>query len=301
MIKDIDFLLEESENFCILPWIHTYAGDSKFSLCKHNNQSMGKIYGKSKVSTLINSKKYKKIRNNMIEDLPVKGCANCPKRSKYNNLYKETCSELVEDTLFDGTLEDFQVVYWEQTEWDLFTEYMDAVKQVNFYKDDIIARAEHKELLQYWVESNLVEDVSLNYLSRLKEIDFEAIDYLAKIPNVNITVYASTDKTVISNIKKINKDAPGVSISIAPDCLENFPEQLETMYLAGAVDLLQPINLEFLSSCQHNGINRLSKDKYLQCWNKFNSVFTADEISNKIFLDTLKQLAEYTQSHDNRN
>lgn len=76
----------KSDTFCPLPWMHLYVGtDGNVLPCCVSDQSipMGNILTTS-IENIINSKKFIKIRNNMLNDLKSPECAFCYDQEKNN-------------------------------------------------------------------------------------------------------------------------------------------------------------------------------------------------------------------------
>lgn len=122
-MKNPDYLVKESKHFCILPWIHFHAWPDKqvMPCCVADSQfPVSKIEDGSTILDMMNSDAYKKMRLAMINDEPWEACKRCYKleeigtwtmRNSQNKQRGEQYIDLVEDTLEDGGLEEFNMKY----------------------------------------------------------------------------------------------------------------------------------------------------------------------------------------------
>jgi MoaA/NifB/PqqE/SkfB family radical SAM enzyme len=113
--------ISESKKFCILPWVHLHVmPDSTITPCcisPYNN-----IYGdgnKQSLKEILNSEKFKLLRNNMLHNIPSEGCQRCYELedSGFISLRNEMNTGLAEylpvikDTLEDGSIKEISLKY----------------------------------------------------------------------------------------------------------------------------------------------------------------------------------------------
>ena len=115
--------LVESKHFCMIPWIHMHAfpdgraypcclGESHLPIGNFKDNTMREVW---------NGTPYKTMRKNMLEDKPCKECARCYEQeengffSMRNSANKNFGQHigLVDQTLEDGTFEDFKLRYYD--------------------------------------------------------------------------------------------------------------------------------------------------------------------------------------------
>ena len=117
------FRLVESENFCMLPWIHLHAwpDGSAFPCCLAKAAHPVGNFKQKTMREIWNDTDMREIRRNMLEDKPSRQCEDCYEQeaagfaSMRNNSNKAfgQHQDLVEQTLPDGTSPDMKLHYWD--------------------------------------------------------------------------------------------------------------------------------------------------------------------------------------------
>ncbi len=121
-MKDIDYLVNESKNFCILPWIHFHSWpDGRVMPCcvADSNSPVSKIEKDTSIIEMMNSDEYKKMRLAMLNDEPVEICKRCYDLEKVGVFTlreghkgnAKNSKDLVLDTNPDGSINDLQMKY----------------------------------------------------------------------------------------------------------------------------------------------------------------------------------------------
>lgn len=116
-------LIEESKTFCIYPWIHLHAWPTgaAYPCCMSSHE--GKL-GNTKENTLEeiwNSNEMKTLRKNMLTNQPSKACERCYEQEEAGffsgrlsaNKHHGHHIARTEETLEDGTFNDFSMTYWD--------------------------------------------------------------------------------------------------------------------------------------------------------------------------------------------
>ena len=117
------YRLTESENFCMLPWIHLHAWpDGRAYPCclGRANHPIGNFKEKS-MREIWNDEPMRAMRRNMLEDKPCLECGDCYEQeaagftSMRNNSNKSFGHHVAEidHTLPDGSLTDMKLHYWD--------------------------------------------------------------------------------------------------------------------------------------------------------------------------------------------
>ena len=115
--------LTKSDVFCMIPWIHMHAfpdgraypcclGDDKYPIGNFKQDTM---------ETVWNQDAYKTMRKNMLEEKPCKECTKCyeQEQSGFVSMRNSTNKNfghhinIVDQTLPDGTFEDFKLRYYD--------------------------------------------------------------------------------------------------------------------------------------------------------------------------------------------
>ena len=117
------FLLTGSKNFCIYPWIHlhAYPTGEAYPCCM---AAMNHPVGNVKTHTLKqvwNSSAQRQIRINMLNEQPSMACTKCYEQEESGffsgrisaNKHHGKHINRVKETLADGTLEKFEMTYWD--------------------------------------------------------------------------------------------------------------------------------------------------------------------------------------------
>jgi len=116
-------LLRDSKTFCIYPWIHlhTYPTGATYPCC---HAEMQHSVGSTKTNTMKeiwNSDKQKELRVNMLNDVESAVCVRCYEQEASGfftgrqsaNKHHGHHIKIVEETKEDGTLDKFQMSYWD--------------------------------------------------------------------------------------------------------------------------------------------------------------------------------------------
>jgi len=113
-------LLENSKTFCMFPWLHLYVSPKgKVYPCCTTDQSdsLGDIR-ENTLEEIFNNDKTKELRYNMAKGIPSKICSMCYKAEETNSdsyrnyskvLFKHRFDEVVENTMADGTVNEFKM------------------------------------------------------------------------------------------------------------------------------------------------------------------------------------------------
>ncbi len=117
------FLLSESKNFCIYPWIHMHAWPTGEAYpCCHATHSP--VYGDTKKETLAeiwNGDKMKQLRQDMLNDTANETCRKCHEQEDSGffsgrqsaNKHHGHHIDRVHRTDADGTFNEFEMTYWD--------------------------------------------------------------------------------------------------------------------------------------------------------------------------------------------
>ena len=118
------FLLRESKTFCMYPWIHLHAYPTGEAYpCCHAEMAAGSI-GNCRDNTLKeiwNSDRQKQLRKDMLTETPNPICGRCYEQDdsgffsgrKSANKHHGHHIKKIENTQPDGTVDDFEMVYWD--------------------------------------------------------------------------------------------------------------------------------------------------------------------------------------------
>jgi organic radical activating enzyme len=117
------FLLSESKNFCIYPWIHLHAWPTGEAYpCCHATHSP--VYGNTKTKTLAeiwNGTEMRQLRQDMLNDTPNETCRKCHEQEdsgffsgrRSANKHHGHLIDRVHRTNSDGSFDEFQMTYWD--------------------------------------------------------------------------------------------------------------------------------------------------------------------------------------------
>ena len=120
-----DFLLKESQVFCMLPWVHLYMNpDGMSHPCCFTNFSVTEPLGNCNTTSLQdiwNSKGMRQLRNDMLNGIPSKSCNKCYEQEKFGfvslrksaNRHHGHHIPIIEETNLDGSLDRFEMRYWD--------------------------------------------------------------------------------------------------------------------------------------------------------------------------------------------
>jgi MoaA/NifB/PqqE/SkfB family radical SAM enzyme len=117
------FLLSESKNFCIYPWIHMHAWPTGEAYpCCHATHSP--VYGntrKEPLSDVWNGTRMRQLRQDMLSDTPNETCRKCHEQEDSGffsgrqsaNKHHGHHIDRVHRTESDGTFNEFEMTYWD--------------------------------------------------------------------------------------------------------------------------------------------------------------------------------------------
>lgn len=123
LLDNEKYLLTESKTFCMYPWIHLHAyptGDA-YPCCMANmNDRIGNTRENS-LSEIWNGPAMRKLRVNMLTDQPSSACNHCYEKEQAGffsgrmsaNKHHGHHINKVKSTREDGTLDKFEMVYWD--------------------------------------------------------------------------------------------------------------------------------------------------------------------------------------------
>jgi MoaA/NifB/PqqE/SkfB family radical SAM enzyme len=117
------YLLTESKTFCMYPWmhIHSYPTGATYPCCFSEMKNSIGDCGKNTLKEIWNDVPLRTMRQDMLSDTPSNGCNRCYEqenagffsgRVSANKHYGHHIGR-VDQTLSDGTLEKFEMVYWD--------------------------------------------------------------------------------------------------------------------------------------------------------------------------------------------
>ena len=123
LTENQQFRLMESENFCMLPWVHLHAwpDGSAYPCCLAKAAHPVGNFKQKTMREIWNDTDMREIRRNMLEDKPSRQCEDCYEQeaagfaSMRNNSNKAfgQHTDLVDQTLPDGTSPDMKLHYWD--------------------------------------------------------------------------------------------------------------------------------------------------------------------------------------------
>lgn len=115
--------LINSKVFCMIPWIHMHAfpDGRAYPCCLANDQHPIGNCKQDSMESIWNQSPYKNMRKNMLEERPCKECSKCYEREEHGffSMRNDTNKNfghhvgLVDQTLADGTVEDFKLRYYD--------------------------------------------------------------------------------------------------------------------------------------------------------------------------------------------
>jgi MoaA/NifB/PqqE/SkfB family radical SAM enzyme len=117
------YLLTESKTFCMYPWIHlhSYPTGATYPCCHSEMKNRVGDCGKNTLEMIWNDAPMRTMRQNMLLDTPSEACNRCYEqedagffsgRVSANKHHGHHISR-VDQTLRDGTLEQFEMTYWD--------------------------------------------------------------------------------------------------------------------------------------------------------------------------------------------
>jgi radical SAM protein with 4Fe4S-binding SPASM domain len=117
------FLLTKSSTFCILPWIHFHAHPTgaAYPCCMADMEFSVGDMRKNTIQEIWNQEPMRKMRIQMLNEQPVSACTRCYEQESIgfvsgresSNKHHGHLIDRVSETLPDGTLERFELTYWD--------------------------------------------------------------------------------------------------------------------------------------------------------------------------------------------
>jgi len=117
------FLLTESKTFCMYPWIHihAYPTGQTYPCCMADMSYPVGNTRKHSLETIWNQESMREIRRSMLDGSEVQACNKCYEQEasgffsgrKSANKHHGHHIDLVDETQADGTLERFEMTYWD--------------------------------------------------------------------------------------------------------------------------------------------------------------------------------------------
>lgn len=192
MNKDKKFLLEESDTFCMLPWVHLYVNTTGdvYSCCTAKYEYPVGHTGKNKIEEIWNSEEIKQLRKEMLSGVKSKQCENCymhastdPKgKMSFRYWANEKFGDfidLIDFTDDDGHLSKMDLKHFDvrwsnicnfkcRTCGDWFSSSWAKESKMHFYKD----RQDYKVFLKASEDNQELLDQFKPYLPNMKIIYF---------------------------------------------------------------------------------------------------------------------------------
>jgi organic radical activating enzyme len=243
-------LLTESKTFCMYPWIHIHAyptGDA-FPCCMSNmNHRIGNTR-ESSLAEIWNSEGMREIRVNMINDQPSPACHNCYEKEQAGffsgrmsaNKHHGHHIDKVRNTAEDGTVSEFEMVYWDirfSNLCNLSCRSCGHIFSSSWYQDQARLAGgdwkDHNRVLNYAgrTETDIWEQLKphLDYVEQiyfaggeplLMEEHYNILEELERrgrfnvrlIYNTNFTHVRLKDRTVFDYWKKFDNVSVGASL-----------------------------------------------------------------------------------------
>ena len=244
------YLLTESKTFCMYPWIHIHAyptGDA-FPCCMSNmNHRIGNTR-ESSLAEIWNSEGMREIRVNMINDQPSPACHNCYEKEQAGffsgrmsaNKHHGHHIDKVRNTAEDGTVSQFEMVYWDirfSNLCNLSCRSCGHIFSSSWYQDQAKLAGgdwkDHNRVLNYAgrTETDMWEQLKphLDYVEQiyfaggeplLMEEHYNILEELERrgrfnvrlIYNTNFTHVRLKDRTVFDYWKKFDNVSVGASL-----------------------------------------------------------------------------------------
>ena len=123
MTEEVKFLLMESDNFCMYPWIHlhAYPTGAAYPCCLAKYEYPVGNLRENTMDEIWNNDNMKNLRRSMLDNKPVKECTKCyeqeasgffSQRQSANQHFGHNIKK-VQETKDDGTFERFEMTYWD--------------------------------------------------------------------------------------------------------------------------------------------------------------------------------------------
>ena len=117
------YLLTESKTFCMYPWVHmhSYPTGAAYPCCFSEMKNTIGNCRKNTLKEIWNDIPLKTMRQDMLSDVPVEACGKCYEQEKSGffsgrlsaNKHHGHHIDRVDQTLNDGTVEQFEMTYWD--------------------------------------------------------------------------------------------------------------------------------------------------------------------------------------------
>lgn len=120
----VEKLVTEGKHFCVLPWVHFHAWpDKRVMPCcvADSNMPVAQIEGDQSIIEMMNSDRYKEIREAMLDDIEVPECKRCfdlelmgtwtMRQSHNKRRGSDYVDYIAENTQEDGALSEFEMKY----------------------------------------------------------------------------------------------------------------------------------------------------------------------------------------------
>jgi MoaA/NifB/PqqE/SkfB family radical SAM enzyme len=117
------YLLTESKTFCMYPWIHlhSYPTGAAYPCCFSEMKNTIGDCRKNTLEEIWNDEPLRNIRRDMLADTPVEACGRCYEQENSGffsgrlsaNKHHGHHIERVDSTLADGTVDQFEMTYWD--------------------------------------------------------------------------------------------------------------------------------------------------------------------------------------------
>ncbi len=167
------FLLSESKNFCIYPWIHMHAWPTGEAYpCCHATHSP--VYGDTRKETLAdvwNGTRMRQLRQNMLSDTPNETCRKCHEQEDSGffsgrqsaNKHHGHHIDRVHRTESDGTFNEFEQEFLKvvQKPSDTIIALAGEQLKLDYFTPNILSDWENRNLIQVLSSLFLVSDVTL--------------------------------------------------------------------------------------------------------------------------------------------
>mgnify|MGYP003333360829 FL=1 len=116
-------LLQEGKHFCVLPWVHfhSWPNGNVMPCCVADSENpVSKIDADTSILEMMNSRKFRELRRNMLEDKPSDICKRCydlemlgtwTMRQSHNTRRGKEYIPIIDATSIDGSIKKFQMKY----------------------------------------------------------------------------------------------------------------------------------------------------------------------------------------------
>ncbi len=248
-------LLEKSDVFCMLPWIHLHVwpnGDT-FPCCMANDQLKVGNTNQSSLLEIWNSENFRQLRKNMLSNKKSPECRRCYEvendsgiwtlRQHSNTQFKNNFS-LVQDTKEDGSLEKLNLSYLD-IRWSNICNFKcrtcGPLLSSEWYQDHVLqyGRPDHKKVIRvtenekFWeqFEPHLLEVEEVYFAggeALFHEEHYKILDYWLKHDHRNVRIRYTTNFSTLSfkdkDILEYWKNFNDVKVAASLDDMGNRAE-----------------------------------------------------------------------------